>query len=67
MRSEVISTAPSSCTWGERRRGGGGGQKRSVAGIQSVEGKRSCVVDLKTENVGRNGFEIAAPKPQGMV
>lgn len=30
MKSEVISTAPSSCTPGEMR-GGGGGQKRTVA------------------------------------
>lgn len=67
MRSEVISTAPSGCTRGEGRRGGG--QKRSEAGIQSVEEKRSCVVDLKQKQkmLGRNGFKIAAQKPWGMV
>lgn len=41
VRSEVISTAPSGCTQGERR---GGGQKRSVAwDTERGRGMRSCV------------------------
>lgn len=55
VRSEVISTAPSGCTQGERR---GGGQKRSVAwDSERGRGIRSCVVVFK-RNAGKMALKL---------